>query len=85
MKKLGEAIWKKKKNIFSKKQDEKKQLSGQSSSIRCRYEADEKSNADLLFEESLTKASTPVARGARSNITATEVDIKGKKSTVFQG
>ena len=76
---------KKKKNIFSKKQDEKKQLSGQSSSTRSQYEADEKPNADLLFEESLTKASTPVARRARCNIAATEVDVKGKKSTVFQG
>ena len=38
-----------------KKLGQKEQLSGQSFSIRPCYEADEKSNADLLFEESLTK------------------------------
>ena len=79
------SVLKKMKNIFPKKQSEKKQLSGQSSSIRSRYEADEKSKADLFFEESLTKASTLIARRTRSNIAAREVDVKGKKGKVFQG
>ena len=70
---------KKMRSIFSKKRDEKEQLSGQSSSIRFWYKAYEKPNADLLFKENLTKASTPVARRTRSNIAATEVDVKGKK------
>ena len=43
------SVLKKMKNIFPKKQSEKKQLSGQSSSIRSRYEANEKSKADLFF------------------------------------
>ena len=43
------SVLKKMKSIFSKKQSEKEQLSGQSSSIRCRYEANEKSKADLFF------------------------------------
>ena len=68
--------------IFSKKQDEKEQLRGQSSSIRSRYEADEKSNADLLFEESLTKTSTPFAQKTGSNIAATE---EGQKKVQFFG
>ena len=79
------SVLKKMKNIFPKKQSEKKQLSGQSSSIRSRYESDEKSKADLFFEESLTKASTLIARRTRSNIAAREVDVKGKKGKVFQG
>ena len=79
------SVLKKMKNIVPKKQSEKKQLSGQSSSIRSRYEADEKSKADLFFEESLTKASTLIARRTRSNIAAREVDVKGKKGKVFQG
>ena len=79
------SVLKKMKNIFPKKQSEKKQLSGQSSSIRSRYEADEKSKADLFFEESLTEASTLIARRTRSNIAVREVDVKGKKGKVFQG
>ena len=43
------SVLKKMKSIFSKKQSEKEQLSGQSSSIRSRYEANEKSKADLFF------------------------------------
>ena len=79
------SVLKKMKSIFSKKQSEKEQLSGQSSSIRSWYEADEKSKADLFFEESLTEASTLIARRTRSNIAVREVDVKGKKSKVFQG
>ena len=79
------SVLKKMKSIFSKKQSEKEQLSGQSSSIRSWYEADEKSKADLFFEESLTEASTLIARRTRSNIAVREVDVKGKKGKVFQG
>ena len=43
------SVLKKMKSIFSKKQSQKEQLSGQSSSIRSRYEANEKSKADLFF------------------------------------
>ena len=43
------SVLKKMKSIFSKKQSEKEQLSGQSSSVRSRYEANEKSKADLFF------------------------------------
>ena len=43
------SVLKKMKSIFSKKQSEKEQLSGQSSSIRSWYEANEKSKADLFF------------------------------------
>ena len=86
LKKKTLLYWKKKKKVFSlKKQDEKEQLSGQSSSVRFWYKAYEKSNTDLLFKENLTKASTPVARKTRSNIAATEVDVKGKKRSVSLG
>ena len=80
LEKENTSVLKNMKIIFSKKQDEKEQLRGQSSSIRSRYEADEKSNADLLFEESLTEASTPIARKTGSNIAATEV---GQKKVQF--
>ena len=79
LKKKTLLYWKKRKVFPLKKQDEKEQLTGQSSSIRFWYKAYEKSNTDLLFKENLTKASTPVAPKTRSNIVTTEVDVKGKK------
>ena len=78
-------VLKKMKSIFSEKQDEKEKLSGQSSSIRSRHEADKKRNANLLLEESLTKALTPIARRTRSNIAAAKVDIKCKKRYGLSG
>ena len=74
---------KKWKVFFLKNKIKKEQLSRQSFSFRSRYEAGEKSNADLFFEENLTKASTPIGRGTRSNIAATEVDVKGKRRCGF--
>ena len=76
---------KKWKVFFLKNKITKEKLSGQSSSFRSRYEADEKSNTDLFFEENLTKASTPIGRRTSSNIAATEVDAKVKKRCGFSG
>ena len=70
---------KKWKVFFLKNKITKERLSGQSSSFTSRYEADEKSNAELFFKENLTKSSTPIDRRTRSNIAATEVDAKLKK------
>ena len=76
---------KKWKVFFLKNKIIKERLSGQSSSFSSRYEADEKSNAELFFEENVTKSSTPIDRRTRSNIAATEVDAKVKKRCGFSG
>ena len=47
------------------------------------HEADKRSSANLLLEESLTKALTPIARRARPNIAATEIDVKCKERYGF--